>query len=792
MDPWRSTARGSSLNPTLPAFQPNSPSGSHADLQNHSNVGPDLPLNAAFYQDENGQFHIREPHSYHWRPHGIPPYYNAAEPFVGEVDPPKNNDNHVSMHPLPTSSLNGHLSYTGDPLDSFASSPPTNPFPHQGLVNPNNFGHNQPVYGEYAGSQRAEAYGYNGEADDGWMSAALQREIHLGNNPMPSPMPGRPEDGYTGHRLNPTVQQYAPVQHPQVHAFSSSDPAANPFTPVGGASISSNSPRPETFSTDLPSTRLSGPSNIPGNSGHNLQNTIGQDKAGVSTSQNASAEPFTFVGGPPDPGRHHLPDAPSSALSPSQARPVATTVRKRRGRPNKVAATAAAQTTGATSQQPPTANKSWVMKKSSKHDDILAVIPEMQTSVEKVKDRNDTDPPLDPPIRLPSGLFFQNANAAALANLITYWEPPASDPSIPVTQGQTEAWIHRLVNAINNNVGCVKANSEKDSKGWVVRWANGAVFYRKTAIEALAWRLFQLAMVVHQTGWPEAIAEQKLRDDIYYSMCFTFEQRMTLVEKVLHFSKSTCDDLLKGNRAHEIVGCPQVVFERIFANQQANQDKMNKLASIKSNNTKTKYSEDDQPTVVDTNKADTASKKQPKRNVSSNKSSGIAPEATSKRKRDDEEDVRESDADKLDDDETFRQLSRFSKKVKSSIDSVLDALEDGASFDKPAPAEDTSFSDEVEDVVSAPPNRVLKTAKGAASAAARRSNSNGAQPVPGNTAEKTRRKRLIEDIESEDEAPDASKRKRKALGHDMIPVQPVAQPTGNLESGGPEGHKKAE
>lgn len=43
-------------------------------------------------------------------------------------------------------------------------------------------------------------------------------------------------------------------------------------------------------------------------------------------------------------------------------------------------------------------------------------------------------------------------------------------------------------------------------------------------------------MVVHQNGWPEAIAEQKLRDNIYYSMCFTFEQRMTLVEKVLYVS----------------------------------------------------------------------------------------------------------------------------------------------------------------------------------------------------------------------------------------------------------------
>ncbi|KAG9203059.1 hypothetical protein G6514_003581 [Epicoccum nigrum] len=618
--------------------------------------------------------------------------------------------------------------------------------------------------------------------------------------------------GYTGHRLNPTVQQYAPVQHPQGHAFSSFDPAANPFTPVGGASISSNFPRSESFSTDLPSTRLSGPSDIPGNPGHNLQNTIGHDKAGVSTSQNASAEPFTFVGGPPDPGRHHPPDAASSALPPSQACPVATPARKRRGRPNKVAATAAAQTTGATSQQPPTANKSWVMKKSSKHDGILAVIPEMQTSVQKLKDRNDTDPPLDPPIQLPSGLFFQNAKAAALANLITYWEPPASDPSIPATQGQTEVWIHRLVNAINNNMGCVKANSEKDSKRWVVRWANGAVFYRKTAIEALAWQLYQLAMVVHQTGWPEAIAEQKLRDDIYYSMCFTFEQRMTLLEKVLHasyyilkFSKSTCDDLLKGNRAHEIVGCPQVVFERIFANQQANQDKMNKLASVKSNNAKTKDSEDDQPTVVDTDKADAASKKQPKRNVFSNKSSGIAPEATSKRKRHDEEDVRESDADKLDDDETFRQLSRFSKKVKSSIDPVLEVLENGASFDKPAPAEDTSFSNEVEDVVSAPLNpptikapqasarsaRALKDAKGAASAAARRSNSNGAQPAPEITAGNRRSKRLIEDTESENEAPDASKKKRKALGRDMIPMQPVAQPTSKFESGGPEGQDES-
>jgi hypothetical protein len=114
----------------------------------------------------------------------------------------------------------------------------------------------------------------------------------------------------------------------------------------------------------------------------------------------------------------------------------------------------------------------------------------MQNAVQKLKGRNDTDPLPDPPNLLPSGLFFSDANAAALANLIRYWESPANDRSIPTTQAEAEAYIHRLVNAINNNVGCVKTNTERDSKGWVIRWADGAVFYRKTAIEALAWRLY--------------------------------------------------------------------------------------------------------------------------------------------------------------------------------------------------------------------------------------------------------------------------------------------------------------
>lgn len=162
---------------------------------------------------------------------------------------------------------------------------------------------------------------------------------------------------------------------------------------------------------------------------------------------------------------------------------------------SKKAMAIAAQNTGSTFQQlstnlSGTFSKKWVSKKTSKHTDITAVIPAMQSAVRKLRARNDTDPLPDPPTLLANGLYFTNADSAATANLITYWQSPTNDQSVPTTQVEVESWIHRLVNAINNNVDCVKTNLDKDSRGWMIRWANGATFYRKTAIEALAWKLF--------------------------------------------------------------------------------------------------------------------------------------------------------------------------------------------------------------------------------------------------------------------------------------------------------------
>lgn len=200
-------------------------------------------------------------------------------------------------------------------------------------------------------------------------------------------------------------------------------------------------------------------------------------------------------------------------------------------------------------------NKKWVVKQKSKYADIEAVIPQMQTVVKKLRERNDTDLLPDPPNRRPSGLFFSNAEEAASANRLRYWEPPANDNSIPTTQVEIEAWVRRLVDAMLNDQGCLKTNSEQESRSHVNRWSAGAQFYRRRAIEAVAWRLLvsfsvvtyndrpstdilqQLAKDVHEIGWREAIAEPKLRSDIYYSMDFTFQQRMHMVERILQVSQ---------------------------------------------------------------------------------------------------------------------------------------------------------------------------------------------------------------------------------------------------------------
>ncbi|KAJ4991151.1 hypothetical protein SVAN01_03279 [Stagonosporopsis vannaccii] len=229
----------------------------------------------------------------------------------------------------------------------------------------------------------------------------------------------------------------------------------------------------------------------------------------------------------------------------------------------------------------PKREKKFVRRGKSKYPEIAKVLGKLQRAADILNERSDLEPATYPHLPARNGLFFTNTQEAESVNKITYWEPPANDNTIPTTQAEREAWVVKLLVAIRNNEGCLKTNNDKDSSAFVRRWGNDAGYYSTTALEATAWKLEQLGLDVHQQGWLDAIPEPKLREDIYYSMCFTFEERMNLVIKVLEISKPTCEDLLKGNRFHEIVGCPQVVFERVIGNNKSNNHKSKLLSQHK-------------------------------------------------------------------------------------------------------------------------------------------------------------------------------------------------------------------
>lgn len=121
--------------------------------------------------------------------------------------------------------------------------------------------------------------------------------------------------------------------------------------------------------------------------------------------------------------------------------------------------------------------------------EISGVMDKLRDVVDKLNQQEHTHPAPNTRAPAANGLYFSRFEDAATANLITYWDPPTDDDTVPTTQASREAWIHRLVTAIKNNKGCLKANENRESKAFRIRWADNAIFYPPTAFEVVAWKI---------------------------------------------------------------------------------------------------------------------------------------------------------------------------------------------------------------------------------------------------------------------------------------------------------------
>jgi hypothetical protein len=86
-----------------------------------------------------------------------------------------------------------------------------------------------------------------------------------------------------------------------------------------------------------------------------------------------------------------------------------------------------------------------------------------------------------------------------------------------------------------------------------------------------------LMIEIHTTGWKKFICDSTVRSSIKGTSEWTFEKRSTELIELLKFSKRTCEDLLKGEKLHSIVGAPHVLQTRTKSNLASNKRKADRI-----------------------------------------------------------------------------------------------------------------------------------------------------------------------------------------------------------------------
>ncbi|KAF1846363.1 uncharacterized protein K460DRAFT_284401 [Cucurbitaria berberidis CBS 394.84] len=179
----------------------------------------------------------------------------------------------------------------------------------------------------------------------------------------------------------------------------------------------------------------------------------------------------------------------------------------------------------------------------------------------------------------PASQLGANVSIVDSANGVTitgvYWKAPTNDDTIPSTQAQINKCVQKLVEAIRNNHEC---REKDDSKIFQNRWADSATYYTVPEMKAVAQEVMTTMIDVHRNGWTKSIYDKEQRDLLQKTMLFTFKERFDCLVELLMCSKTTCQDLMKGERHYSIIGNPYALTNRTKSNKASNETKEVRIA----------------------------------------------------------------------------------------------------------------------------------------------------------------------------------------------------------------------
>ncbi|KAI4709901.1 hypothetical protein J4E89_005130 [Alternaria sp. Ai002NY15] len=160
----------------------------------------------------------------------------------------------------------------------------------------------------------------------------------------------------------------------------------------------------------------------------------------------------------------------------------------------------------------------------------------------------------------------------------TMWKAPANDTSIPTTEVEIKACVDALDTAMHNVVNIREKADVKSSNN---RWNSKSKYYFPEEYNAAAGLLVKELIKIHTDGWTKQIFDSNEREQCQLTQFYTFEDRFEGLRELLHYSKTSCQDIMKGSRFYTIIANPRNLIHRTATNKTANVNKGNQIKAGK-------------------------------------------------------------------------------------------------------------------------------------------------------------------------------------------------------------------
>ncbi|OCK83945.1 hypothetical protein K432DRAFT_422953 [Lepidopterella palustris CBS 459.81] len=153
-----------------------------------------------------------------------------------------------------------------------------------------------------------------------------------------------------------------------------------------------------------------------------------------------------------------------------------------------------------------------------------------------------------------------------------WWLPPMGDDPLPSTDQEKRKLVLRLRNAILNT----QDTNDKKSNAYKFRWERAHPPYLVQYVDRVAWSIMQKVIDLYRNGFTAPIFDPA--QDASFDKEMPFKERMDKLIELFSFWKTSCDNVMKGEKINSYIHGPASSIKRISGNKASNIKRAERLA----------------------------------------------------------------------------------------------------------------------------------------------------------------------------------------------------------------------